>query len=440
MGSSGTIVKVNEKIEQGYEPEDLERIVPEHEHRLVRSAFARDRARVLHSAGWRRLGGTTQLHSNGSAFVRNRMTHSLEVAQIGREVGAYLGADADLVDVACLSHDLGHPPFGHTGEAALDQAARAVGLSGFEGNAQSLRILSVLEPKVFSADGRMCGLNLTRASLDATAKYPWVSGEQEAPTQSKYSAYPEDAAVLAWVRQGAPGQYVRSVEAQIMDLADDIAYSVHDVEDGFYDGHLTVRELTAPSTAAELAQIASERLGVDETLALSAARSVMGRWSAAGMLGLAAHSPAAAAALTNVASSLIGRFASEVELATRAAYGTGLTRYAGQVLVPELIAAEIGVLKAVTMRHLDQSDEHKARRAQHRELVLELAERLLALDVAGAVAGWLDGPTSWLYSRATSDAARRRAVVDHVASLTDDGALITLARLRDQDKSSALII
>ncbi|MCO5992495.1 dGTP triphosphohydrolase, partial [Actinoallomurus rhizosphaericola] len=190
----------------GYTEHDTARWAPEPPKRRGRTPFERDRARVLHSAALRRLAAKTQVvepaagDQRGQHSPRTRLTHSLECAQIGRELGKAFGCDPDLVEVACLSHDLGHPPFGHNGEAVLDEVAAACG--GFEGNAQSLRLLTRLEAKSFAPEGRSVGLNLTRAALDAAMKYPWP---RSAPVGdgAKYGVYAEDEQVFAWLRAGA---------------------------------------------------------------------------------------------------------------------------------------------------------------------------------------------------------------------------------------------
>jgi dGTPase len=179
---------------EGYAAVDVERWVTEPPKRAGRTPFARDRARVLHCATLRRLAAKTQvLGPNTDDFIRNRLTHTLEVAQVGRELGLAFGCDPDVVDTACLAHDLGHPPFGHNGERVLDEIASQIG--GFEGNAQTLRLLTRLEAKSF--DGRRsAGLNLTRASLDAATKYPWRRGEGPPGSGEKFGVYEDDLDVF----------------------------------------------------------------------------------------------------------------------------------------------------------------------------------------------------------------------------------------------------
>ena len=219
---------------EGYSAFDEERWAPEPPKSSSRTAFQRDRARLIHSSALRRLGAKTQILVAGTDdFARTRLTHTLEVAQIGRQIGTSLGCDPDVVDCACLAHDLGHPPFGHNGERALAEIAGNIG--GFEGNAQTLRLLTRLEPKILFPDGRSAGVNLTRAALDAAVKYPWTLAEAAAHPKgersAKFCVYPDDTDVFAWLKQHAPDTTRRPVECQVMDLSDDIAYSVHDVED-----------------------------------------------------------------------------------------------------------------------------------------------------------------------------------------------------------------
>ena len=296
-----------------------------------RSPFARDRARVLHSAAFRRLAAKTQVHiTGGDAFLRTRLTHSLEVAQIGREMGEALGCDADVVDTAGLAHDLGHPPFGHNGEDALDQAAQSCG--GFEGNAQTLRVLTRLEAKVVGPDGASAGLNLTRASLDAACKYPWVRVEG----QRKFGVYGDDVPVFEWLRPPSlvPSAAARCLEAQVMDWADDVAYSVHDVEDGIISGYVRLSALRDLDERAALCQDVADRL-------LRRAAGRAGRGARRPAAGGSRRWPGSTARAgrwwrsRGFASLLIGRFAAAAVEATRDKYGPqSLRRYDADLVVP----------------------------------------------------------------------------------------------------------
>ncbi len=396
-----------------YDDHAQARLVAESGQRGGRTAFQRDRARVLHSGALRRLAGKTQVVEPGGpgiAVPRTRLTHSLECAQVGRELGAALGCDPDLVDAACLAHDLGHPPFGHNGETALDEAAAACG--GFEGNAQSLRVLTRLEVKVVGA-----GLNLTRAALDAATKYPWP---RKAGT-SKFGAYEDDLEVFSWVREGAPEER-QAFETQVMDWADDVAYSVHDLEDGIVTGLVDLAHLRAPAEQAALAALAAEHYSARGAAELEEVlRDMLARpeWPSAydGTAG-------SAAALKSLTSSLIGRFCTAAEDATRVVHGDGaLTRYAADLVVPDEERAQCALLKAVTARYVMQRAGVHAAQELEREIVGELvgllAERAPeALEPAHAAA-WRAAP---------DDRGRLRAVVDQVASLTDTAAAALHAR------------
>src|SRR5215470_5424178 len=199
-----------------------------------RSEFERDRARIIHSAAFRRLQGKTQVFGVYEGdFFRTRLTHSLEVAQIAKGIALNLGADPDLVEAICLAHDLGHPPFGHTGEHVLHELMRDYG--GFEGNAQTFRILTRLERKHSAYEG----LNLTYQTLDGVLKYKRridataIAASPKAPVKGFYA---NDQDVVAAVICATGTGDERSFECQIMDVADDIAYSVHDLEDSLKAG------------------------------------------------------------------------------------------------------------------------------------------------------------------------------------------------------------
>jgi dGTPase len=411
-----------------YDPSAAERWVPEPDKRPGRTAFQRDRARILHSAALRRLAGKTQVVTPGTrnqmwdASPRTRLTHSLECAQVGRELGAALGCDPDLVEAACLAHDLGHPPFGHNGESALNEFADDCG--GFEGNAQSLRLLTRIEPKRFTED-RSVGLNLTRATLDAATKYPWPRGDHPTePGSPKFGVYDDDRAVFDWVRAHAPGART-CFEAQVMDWSDDVAYSVHDVEDGLHAGHIDPNCLQAEPERQAVFEVAVGRYvpaGTDPA-ELSAAldRLQDEEWWPHGYDGTAT----AQARLKDATSQLIGRFCLAAETATRAAHGRGpLTRYAARLVVPRATRMECAVLKAVADRYVMQRAEQERLRADQRVIVAELAEALTARAPDG-----LDPQFRALFDAADDDRARKRVIVDQIASLTDGSALSLHARL-----------
>jgi dGTPase len=407
-----------------YSEHDSARWFPE-EHSSRRSDFARDRARLLHSSALRRLAAKTQVLSPaaGLDFARNRLTHSLEVAQVGRELATSLGLDPDVVDTACLAHDLGHPPFGHNGERALSSWSADIG--GFEGNAQTLRLLTRIEPKVFGDDGRSYGLNLTRASLDASCKYPWPSNAavDDPSGRAKFGFYADDLEAFRWLREGAPSRRL-CIEAQVMDLSDDIAYSVHDFEDAVVNGYIDVAALGARVNHDDLVESMFAWIGGEldhaELIAAFDRLDNLDVWID-GWDG----SRRSQGRLKNLTSQLIGRFAGAAVQATRAADGEGsLIRFGADIVVPREIRAEIAVLKGIVAAFVMSKNTRQPIYTQQREVLTQLADVLLdrgdaALD-PGFAADWREAKT---------DAGRKRAVVDQVASLTDQSAMAWHERL-----------
>ena len=399
-----------------YSDRDNERFLNEPAKRAGRTEFMRDRARVIHSASLRRLAAKTQVAVPWeNDFQRTRLSHSLECAQIGRELGESLGADPDLLDTACLAHDLGHPPFGHNGEEAL--ASIAADFGGFEGNAQSFRLLVRLEAKTIDSDGKSVGLNLTRASLDGATKYPWPRSQNP----RKFGVYDDDVEVFNWMRTGAPVDK-KCIEAQIMDWSDDCAYSVHDLEDAIFANQISVKNFD--TDFEELYTVMIRDYGSDATQqeAIDAHKrlSALSAWP---------HyydgTHRSLARLKDSTSQLIGRFVLAAELETRKIHGDGpLSRYSADLEIPREQIIEVDFLKAIAGHYLINAAHSQDRYAKQQLIVSELVEMLRARAPQELDSFFLK---SW--NEAGDEIARMRVIIDQVAALTDPGAYALHARL-----------
>ncbi len=401
----------------GYTEADRERFLDEPAKRLGRTEFARDRARIIHSFALRRLAAKTQIAVPWATdFPRTRLSHSLECAQVGRELGAALGADPDLMEGACLAHDIGHPPFGHNGEEALNEVAQECG--GFEGNAQSFRLLVRLEAKTVDENGISLGLNLTRASLDSATKYPWP----RTAGVTKFGVYDDDQTIFNWVRKGAP-EGAQSFEAQIMDWSDDVAYSVHDLEDALVSGQVKLHDLK--NDVIEIYKLASTQymsgITLDEAQEALVNLQQLSCWPKE-----YDGSHRALARLKDLASQLVGRFALAAERETRDRYGdVNLTRYNANLVVPRAQHVEVALLKSIAWFYIINA-EHSVKRYDNEQILIkELVAKVLANAPETLESFFLQD-----WQRATTDQQRLRVVIDQVASLTDPGARALHARLR----------
>ena len=400
----------------GYSDFDRARFLDEPAKRGGRTEFARDRARIIHSFALRRLAAKTQVAVPWATdFPRTRLSHSLECAQVGRELGAALGADPDLMEGACLAHDIGHPPFGHNGEEALNQIAASCG--GFEGNAQSIRLLIRLEAKTVLPDGKSIGLNLTRASLDAATKYPW----SRVVNARKFGVYEDDLEIFNWYRSGVESGKT-SMEAQIMDWSDDVAYSVHDLEDSLVSGQIKLDQLS--SDLPKLFKVAQQMYLADITESeMQEALAALQKLSCWPRYYDGTHR--SLARLKDLASQLIGRFAQAAEVATQEKYGDGdLTRYNANLVVPRAQRVEVALLKSMAGHYVINASDSQIRYGEQQRLLTELVEAILESAPKTLESFFLQD-----WQNAQTDQARLRVVIDQVASLTDPGAVALHKRL-----------
>src|SRR3979490_214586 len=227
----------------------------------TRSPFRRDCDRVIHSTAFRRLKHKTQVFVfHEGDHYRTRLTHSLEVAQIARALARQLGLDEDLTETLALAHDLGHPPFGHAGERALDECLRAHG--GFDHNAQTLRVITALEHRYPEFDG----LNLTWESLEGIVKHNGPLTDRSGAPAGRYCEHGIPVGIFDYDRTYDLELWsFASLEAQVAAIADDIAYDAHDIDDGLRAGLFHLDDLKVmPLTAEIIADIAKHYPDLDD--------------------------------------------------------------------------------------------------------------------------------------------------------------------------------
>jgi dGTPase len=392
-----------------------------------RTAFQVNRDRIIHTSAFRRLQSKTQVFWSGEYdFYRTRLTHSIEVAQIGRSICASLRAksdllgedfyiDADLVEAACLAHDIGHPPFGHTGERTLHRLMREHG--GFEGNGQTLRMLT---RTIYSVKGR--GMDPTRALLDAVLKYKTLL--PETPDAKNHFLYADQADELGFVLDGAvfprelpPGKArngFRSIECQVMDWSDDTAYSLNDVADGIQAGFITLEKLERWAADRELDSEESGHLAdLMDSIRTGRVEPRLGR--------------------------KIGDFIAGCRLEGAENFMSGATnRHRFRLVVDEAVKKESELYKTISFEMVFRSPQlqqldHKA------DFVLTRLFDVYWENYVGESGrswGLLSAAREAAIREAGGEAMKARLVCDHLAAMTDGLATRTYKRLFDSDFGS----
>lgn len=467
-----------------YSTSDANRFHDESTYRPInpyRSDYRRDLDRLIHSTCFRRLQGKTQLYPGlESDFFRNRLTHSLEVAQIAQSIAAKINVEhrekfgddlisLDIVEFAGLAHDLGHPPFGHQGEEMLNLLMKDQG--GYEGNAQTLRILRRIEKKGFDSpmppfdargqDQRM-GLNLTARSLASILKYdksiPSTQSFQEGEVlHAKKGYYGFDEDTVQWIKHAVGGHRqgtkFKTIECQIMDLADDIAYSTYDLEDGLKAGFYTLMDVvfcsaklrhaiaheveikfrdTAPykikeNDVATILQDLFQPFSYIGEADVSATQSIRNQHLIITNLyyeGMLEYSMDGYAR-NFLSSSLVNHFMEGIEFEFDEEYPTQ-----SKVFLKEKILKEVEVLKKFTFTSQVLSSRLKIAEVRGQEIVNQIFDSLTTKNKKGFELLPADYRT--LYDSATTD-NRRRIICDFVAGMTDRYAIEFYGRLKSEN-------
>ena len=391
-----------------------------------RTETERDRDRILYSSAFKRLGHVTQVTSSETGLMfHSRLTHSLKVAQFARRLAerlkrssGYVGAaarvietlDVDATEAAALAHDLGHPPFGHLAESELNRLA--VGFGGFEGNAQSFRILTRLALR--SEDH--LGLNLTRVTLNGVLKYPWTRDDEK---PGKWNAYASDGEAFDWVRAKCAGSVYRSIEAQIMDWADDVTYAVHDMDDFYRAGLVPLDRLCQPGPEFGLfdAYLRAEKPARADALGAGAERVLRGL-----MTFDVPYSGTASERinLRALGSGLITRYLDGLAVANRSSTAV--------VEVDQNLRDEVDALKQLIWCYVIQRPALAILQHGQRYVITKLFE----IYEDAAINGELRLFPSLYAERlrnAEADETKRRAVVDLISSMTEGGAMEVYRRL-----------
>ena len=416
-----------------------------------RDDFERDRARIIHSVAFRRLQGKTQIFASSTDFLRTRVTHSIEVAQIGRAMARSCSVNDSLVEAACLGHDLGHPPFGHTGEDVLAELMAEVHRElvkeagkgheddpdldpgSFEGNAQSFRLVTRLEQK--SAD--YSGLDLCRATLLALLKYPYrrEAGHSKFLYDDDVADYGEwlfaDSGRSLLDRYDADGKPPRTLPCELMDWADDVAYSVHDLEDGIASEMLQPwrwQTETFIDAIAEMTAGAPVRWQAGESPSRDVVAPIVEELTKRLTDPLDQAETVPLDVIRDVTRLYIDRFATAISVVKK---GAGETLFDWDLEIDEEIRIQNQVLKSITFAFVINDAETRRLAFKGREILRRLFRALYENAISADPKQRL-----MLFPRemrngleTLSKAQSARAVCDYLASMTEGQALRLYSQL-----------